>query len=170
MQDRRLPQAFGEQVVVATSGRGQWIPCSQHRRGPGPEHNIRCRSFTTWRKPVKCPTKLQSLMRSIVCWKTFDANGLGRVLLKGHAGSAAQTLVDPVWVGRGERTVAEKNSKHLHQSSGAGENDVRKIESSANAEPTAKAVFRRGLLVAWRACSVDPRSVTMITTRVSGRR
>ena len=27
--------------------------------------------------------------------------------------------------------MAEKTSKHLHQSSGAGEKDVRKIESSA---------------------------------------
>ena len=59
------------------------------------------------------------------------ANGLGRALLKGSVGSAAQTFVDPVWVGRGERMMAEKSSKYLHQSSGAGENDVRKIESSA---------------------------------------
>ena len=60
------------------------------------------------------------------------ANGLGRVLLKEDVGSAAQTLVDPVWVGRGERTVAEKSSKYLRHSSGVGENDVRKIKSSAN--------------------------------------
>ena len=58
------------------------------------------------------------------------ANGLGRVLLKG-VGSAAQTLVDPVWVGRRDCTMAEKSSKSLHESSGVGENDVRKIESSA---------------------------------------
>ena len=63
--------------------------------------------------------------------ENLDANGLGRVLLKGDVGSAAETFVDPVWVGRGERMMAEKSSKHLHQSSGAGENDVRKIESSA---------------------------------------
>ena len=31
--------------------------------------------------------------------ENLDANGLGRVLLKGVVGSAAQTLVDPVWVG-----------------------------------------------------------------------
>ena len=61
----------------------------------------------------------------------LDANGLGRVLLKGDVGSAAQTFVDPVWVGRGERMMAEKSSRCLHQSSGAGENDERKIESSA---------------------------------------
>ena len=44
------------------------------------------------------------------------------MLLKEDAGSAAQTLVDPVWVGRGERMTAEKSPKCLHQSSGAGEN------------------------------------------------
>ena len=63
--------------------------------------------------------------------ENVDADGFGRVLLKGDVGSAAQTLVDPVWVGRGERMMAEKSLKCLHQSSGAGENDVRKIESSA---------------------------------------
>ena len=63
--------------------------------------------------------------------ENLHANGLGRALLKGSVGSAAQTFVDPDWVGRGERTMAEKSSKSLHQSSGAGENDVRKIESSA---------------------------------------
>ena len=63
--------------------------------------------------------------------ENLDANGLGRVLLKGDIGSAAQTHVDPVWVGRDERTMAERSSKFLHQSSGVGENDVRKIESSA---------------------------------------
>ena len=61
----------------------------------------------------------------------LDANGLGRVLLKGSGESDAQTFVDPDWVGRGERMMAEKSSKCLHQSSGAGENDVREIESSA---------------------------------------
>ena len=100
----------------------------------------------------------------------LDANGLGRALLKGDVGSAAHTFVDPVRVGRSERTMTEKSSKYLHQTSGAGENDVRKIESSArtndsvlrssDAEPTAKAPYRRGLLDAWRACSVGPRSIT----------
>ena len=37
----------------------------------------------------------------------LDANGLGRVLLKGSVESDAQTLVDPAWVGRGERILAE---------------------------------------------------------------
>ena len=61
--------------------------------------------------------------------ENLDADGLGRVLLEGDVGSAAQTLVDPVRVGRGGRMMAEKSSKCLHQSSGAGENDVREIES-----------------------------------------
>ena len=63
--------------------------------------------------------------------ENLDADGLGRVLLEGDVGSAAQTFGDPVWVGRGDRMMAEKSSRYLHQSSGAGENDVRKIESSA---------------------------------------
>ena len=62
--------------------------------------------------------------------ENLHANGLGRVLLKGSVGSAAQTFVDPVRVGRGEWMLAEKSSKCLHQSSGAGEN-VREIEGSA---------------------------------------
>ena len=51
--------------------------------------------------------------------------------LKGDVGSAAQILVDPVRVGRGERMMADESSKGLRQSSGADENDVREIESSA---------------------------------------
>ena len=66
--------------------------------------------------------------------ENLDGNGLGRVLLKGSVESDAQTFVDPDWVGRGERMMAEKSSKCLHQSSGAGENDVRKIESSAKTD------------------------------------
>ena len=64
----------------------------------------------------------------------LDANGLGRASLKGSVEFDAQTFVDPDWVGRGERTMAEKSSKCVHQSSGAGENDVRKIESSAKTD------------------------------------
>ena len=54
------------------------------------------------------------------------------MLLKGSVESDAQTFVDPDWIGRGE--MAEKSSKCLHQSSGAGENDVREIESSAKTD------------------------------------
>ena len=55
----------------------------------------------------------------------LNANGLGRVLLTGDAGSAVQTLVEPAFVGRGERTTAEKSSKCSHQYA------LRKIESPA---------------------------------------
>ena len=44
----------------------------------------------------------------------LDANGLGRVLLKGSVESAAQTFVDPIWVGRCERMMAEKSSTCSH--------------------------------------------------------
>ena len=99
--------------------------------------------------------------------ENFDRNGLGRVLLKEDAESTAQTFVDPVCVGRGERKKAEKSSECLHQSSGAGESDVRMIESSATtndprspvAEPTEKALSRRGLLDVRRMYSISPRSI-----------
>ena len=69
--------------------------------------------------------------RAVSCaLENLDANGLGRVLLEGDVGSA-QTFVDPIWVGRGERMMAEMSSRYWHQSNGAGENDVREIESSA---------------------------------------
>ena len=87
----------------------------------------------------------------------LDACGLGRVLLKGNVGSAAQTFVDPVWVGRGDRMMAEKSSKCLHQPSGAGESDVRKIESSAKTnDPELPEVFgcranSTGIVPPWTA-------------------
>ena len=84
---------------------------------------------------------------------------LGRVLLKGNVGSAAHTFVDPVWVGRGERTMAEKRSTYLHQSSGKGENDVRKIENLARTNDSV-------LLDAWRACSIGPRSITTCAHKI----
>ena len=108
--------------------------------------------------------------------ENIDTCGLGEVLLKGDAGSAIQTLVDPGWVGRGERTMAEKSSKCSHQSSSAGENAVRKIESSAKTSDCVLPVrfgcqvnsegIHGGLSDAWRTYSVSPRSVTMITTCV----
>ena len=60
--------------------------------------------------------------RAVNCvLENLDTCGLGEVLLEGDAGSASQTLVDPAWVGRGERTMAEKSSKCSRQSTGAGE-------------------------------------------------
>ena len=81
-------------------------------------------NITARRKPVRCPTKPQSLVRSVVCLKSLTR-------MAGDDASAAQTLVDPVWVGRDERKMPERSSKCSHQSSGAGENGVRNIESSA---------------------------------------
>ena len=52
----------------------------------------------------------------VICvLENLDANGLGRVLLKGDVESAVQTFVDPVWVGRSDRMMAEKSSRYLHQ-------------------------------------------------------
>ena len=48
--------------------------------------------------------------------------GLGEVLLKRDVGSAIWILVNPVWVGRREKTMAEKSSKFLHQSNSTSEN------------------------------------------------
>ena len=107
-----------------------------------------------------------------------DANGLGRVLLKGDVGSAAQTLVDPVWVGRGQRMMQRRVrgvciSQVVWVRLMSERSRVRRRpmiscrHRSSDAEPTAKALFRRGLLDAWRACSIGPRS---ITTCALGRR
>ena len=51
--------------------------------------------------------------RAVDCvLENLDTCGLGEVMLK----SAIQTLVDPPWVERGERTMAEKSSKCSHKS------------------------------------------------------
>ena len=87
--------------------------------------------------------------------ENFDTNGLGKVLFEGVVGSAAQTLVDPVLSGRGERMTAEKSSKSSHQSSGVGENDVRKIESSVKTndrvlpEEFGCRANRKGIVPSW---------------------
>ena len=47
--------------------------------------------------------------------ENLDTCGMGEVLLKRDVGSAIRILVDQARVGRGERTMAEKCSKHLHQ-------------------------------------------------------
>ena len=89
--------------------------------------------------------------------ENLDADGSGRVLLKEDVGSAAQTSANSVWVGRGERMMAEKSSKCLHQSSGAGENDVREIESSVRtSDPVLQEEFgcranSKGIVPPWVA-------------------
>ena len=90
--------------------------------------------------------------------ENLDANGLGRVLLKGSVGSAAKTFVDPVWVGRGERMMAERKvrsvciSQVVRVRMTCERSRVRRrpmipcYQRCRVAEPTAKALFRRGLL------------------------
>ena len=59
----------------------------------------------------------------------LDTWGLREVLLKADNEPAIQALVDAVRVRRGERTMVEKSPKYSHQSNGAVENAVRRIES-----------------------------------------
>ena len=61
--------------------------------------------------------------------ENLDACGLDDVLLKRDFGSAIRIRVDPARVGRGERTIAEKSSKNLHQSNSTSENAVKEIET-----------------------------------------
>ena len=96
--------------------------------------------------------------------ENLDADGSGRVLLKEDVGSAAQTSANSVWVGRGERMMAEKSSKCLHQSSGAGENDVREIESSVRtSDPVLQEEFgcranSKGIVPPWVCWVYDTRA------------
>ena len=61
--------------------------------------------------------------------ENLDTCGLDEVLLKRDVGSAIRILVNQAWVGRGEKTMAEKSSKYLHQSIGMSENAVKGIET-----------------------------------------
>ena len=58
----------------------------------------------------------------------LDTWGLREVLLKGENEPVIQALVDAVRVRRGERTMVEKSPRYSHQSDGAVENAVRRIE------------------------------------------
>ena len=60
-------------------------------------------------------------------------SGLGEVLLKRDVGSAIRIVVDPARVGREEKTMAEKCSKYLHQSSSISDNAVENIETTVTA-------------------------------------
>ena len=59
----------------------------------------------------------------------LDTWGLGEVLLKAVSEPAIQALVDAVRITRDERTMVGKSPKYTHQSSGAVENAVRRIDS-----------------------------------------
>ena len=58
----------------------------------------------------------------------LDTWGLREVLLNADNEPATQALVDAVRVKRGERTMVGKSPKNWHQSNGAVENAVRRIE------------------------------------------
>ena len=98
--------------------------------------------------------------------ENLDACGLDDVLLKRDFGSAIQILVDPARVGRGERTIAEKSSKILHQSNSTSENAVKEIEKPVTNSDC--------VLPEWSGCKVaseniaSPRGVKRITTCVFG--
>ena len=143
------------------SGYGPWIPRSWYGRGSGHEYNVDRETHQVRHKAPE-PHAVNCALEDL------DAIGLGRVLLKRDVGSDAQTFVDPDWVGRGERMMAEMSSKCLHQSSGAGETDVRKIESSAKtndfvlAEEFGCRANSKGIVPPWvvrRMCSISPRSI-----------
>ena len=59
----------------------------------------------------------------------FDSWGLAVVLLKADNEPAIQALVDGVRAKRGEKIMVERSPKYSHQSNGAAENAVRRIES-----------------------------------------
>ena len=104
----------------------------EHGRRSGHEYNVDTEASQRRQKPIKCPTKPQSLMRSIVCWKTFTRMPCAERCSKGDVGSDAQTFVDPVWVGRIERMMAEKSSRVFASVEVVRvRNDVREIERSA---------------------------------------
>ena len=62
--------------------------------------------------------------------ENFVTSRLGDVLLKRDVGSVIRMLVNPAWVGQGEKMMAVKSSKYSHQSSSTSENAVKVIETS----------------------------------------
>ena len=66
-------------------------------------------------------------------------------------GLAIRMLDNPAWVGRGEKTIAEKNSKYLHQSSSTSENAVKGIETPVTNSDC--------VLPEWSGCRVDSESI-----------
>ena len=83
--------------------------------------------------------------------ENLDTCGLDEVLLKRDVGSAIQILVNPARVGRGEKTMAEKSSKYLHQSNRMSENAVKGIETPVTPSDC--------VLPEWSGCKVDSESI-----------
>ena len=84
----------------------------------------------------------------------FDTWGLREVLLKADIEPAIQALVDAVRGRRNERTMVEKSPKCSHQSNGAFENAVRRIESFTRTYVCV--CCRRSL-----GCKVDSKSIVL---------
>ena len=110
----------------------------------------------------------------------LDSWGLAEVLLKADNEPAIQALVDGVRAKRGERTMVEKSPKYSHQSNGAAENAVRRIESLTRTcvcvlqkkrsatRLTARASCCHGSCDMRRMCSVDSSSETTVAVRGPG--
>ena len=86
-----------------------------------------------------------------VVLENLVTSGLGEVLLKRDVGSAIRMLVNPVWVGQGEKMMAVKSSKYSHQSSSTSENAVKVIETSVTTSDC--------VLPEWFGCQVDSESI-----------
>ena len=83
--------------------------------------------------------------------ENLDTCGQDEVLLKRDVGSAIRILVNPALVGRGEKTMAEKSPKYLHQSNSMSENAVKGIEA-----PVTTSDY---VLPEWSGCKVDSESI-----------
>ena len=119
-RNRRRPQAFSKRVVgflcrdtdadqatilvLAQRPHGAVGACQVLRKGPEP-YAIDC----------------------VLAY--LDSWGLAEVVLKSDNEPAIEALVEGVRNKRGERTMVKKSPKYSHQSNGAAENAVRRIDS-----------------------------------------
>ena len=81
----------------------------------------------------------------------LDTCGPDEVFLKRDVESVIRIPVNPAWVGRGEKTMAEKSSKYLHQSNSMSENAVKGIETPVTTSYC--------VLPEWSGCKVDSESI-----------
>ena len=130
---------FTKRVASATSGHGSWILCPRRVHRP----------CVDTENPETCQVPHESPGTGAVngVLEDLDTCGLDEVLLKRDVGSVIRILVNPVWVGRGEKTMAEKCSKHLHQSNSMSENAAKRIETPVTTSDW--------VLPEWSGCKVD---------------
>ena len=102
---------------------------------------------------VRCFATVQSHVPSIVCWHILTPGALKEVLLKADHEPSIQALVDAVQVQWVERTMVAKSPMYSHQSNGAVENAVRRVESLTS---TNVCGLREKL-----GCKVDSKSVVL---------